>query len=88
MLHKKDVYNKLALVCMYADKPLTSGQVTKVLNALDVKADQGQISNMIKKNSGKFTASAARKKGGVIRPKYKLTSHARSDFETFLNGKS
>lgn len=88
VLHKSDLYNKIALICLHMNEPLTSGQITNVLKALDVKADLGTISNAIKKNSGKFTASAARKKGGVVRPKYKLTSLARTEFEAWLNTRS
>jgi hypothetical protein len=87
VLNKKDGYNKVALVCWYEDDPLTSGEISNALKALDVKADQGFISRTIKANSGKFTASHPRKKGGGTRPKYKLTSHARAEFEAWLGAK-
>jgi hypothetical protein len=87
VLHKNDVYKKIALICSRTDGPLTSGQITNVLKALDVKAFLAAISRTIKKNSGKFTASAARKKGGTV-PKYKLTSLARTEFEGWLDAKS
>jgi hypothetical protein len=51
---------------------------------LALKADQGFVSNTIKRNSGKFISTTARKKGGVV-PKYRLTSKARSEFEALLN---
>jgi hypothetical protein len=82
VLHKPNMLNKIVLVCRYADEPLTSGEITKTLRALDVKADTGNISNSLKKNSGKFLASAARKKGAV--PRYKLSSRASSDFEAWI----
>ena len=85
ILHRKNFYNKMALVSMYSNTPLTSGEVAKVLRALDVKADRGNTSNQLKKNSGKFLATAARKKGGKGKvPRYKLTSSARAKFEAWL----
>ncbi len=83
VLHKKNMYNKIALVCLHADQPLSSGEIAKTLHALDIKADQGNVSNSIKANSGRFLSTSARKKGGAV-PRYKLTSHARTDFESWI----
>lgn len=84
ILHKKNIFNKIALVCIHADKALTSGEIAKTLRALDIKADQGNISNALKTNSDKFLSTAARKQGGGSPPKYKLTSQARVEFEAWL----
>ncbi len=83
VLHKKDMYNKIALVCLVAGKPLTSGEIAKTLQALDLKADQGNVSRAIKANSGKFLSTSVRKKGAAP-PRYKLTSKARKEFDAWL----
>ena len=85
ILHKKNIFHKIALVCIHADRSLTSGEIAKTLRALDIKADQGNISTALKKNSGKFLSTAARKQGGGAPPKYKLTSQARAEFEAWLS---
>ena len=83
VLHKSNMYNKIALVLRHSDAPLTSGQVVAVLLALNVKADVGNISNCIKANSGKLIPSAVRRAGGA-KPKYKLTSQARTAFDEWF----
>ena len=84
VLHKSNVFNKIALVTSVSDEPLTSGQIATVLKALDIKADPGNISNALKKNSGKFLSSSVRRSGGSP-PTYRLTSQARGDFDQWLS---
>jgi hypothetical protein len=84
VLHARDLFNKVALVAMHSETPLTSGQITAVLQALDVKADVGNVSNCIKNNGSKFLPSAVRRAGGA-KPQYKLTSQARAAYEQWLN---
>lgn len=83
ILHKRDIFNKCALVLWATGYPLTSGEIAKVLENLDVRAHLPNISEAIKRNTSQLTKSTARKQGSV--PRYKLTSKARSDFEASFN---
>ncbi len=83
VLHKSDMYNKIALVLTRSAESLTSGQITAILTALDLNADVGNVSNCIKRNSGKFLPTTVRRAGGLI-PQYKLTSQARAAFDKLV----
>lgn len=84
ILHGTNRYNKVALVFYLLEEPLTSGDVDRVLSALGVKIGVGNVSTIIGKHSGDFMNSSPRKAGGAA-PKYRLTSHARSELEMVLN---
>lgn len=84
VLHKTNMFNKIALVLRHSDEGLTSGQVAAALLALNIKADVGNLSNCIKSNSGKFIPTAVRRVGE--KPKYKLTSQARAAFDEWFAG--
>lgn len=73
---------KVALVCQVADKPLTSGQIHKVLKELGIRIGLPQVSRVLK--STDFLTTDARKLGGKP-PQYSLTAKARAEFETWLN---
>lgn len=73
--HEKDTYNKVALVCLLAEQPLTSGDIHRVLTSLQIKIDLPRVSTTLKKNATKFLNSAPRKLGGAA-PRYELTSAA------------
>jgi hypothetical protein len=83
VLHKKDMYNKIALICLQADDHLTSGDITRVFRELDLKGSLGNVSTCLKTNSAKFVTTGSRKAGGEI-ARYKLTSHAKAEFEEWL----
>lgn len=83
VLHKKDMYNKIALICLQADGHLTSGDITRVFRELDLKGSLGNVSTCLKTNSAKFVTTGSRRAGGEI-ARYKLTSHAKAEFEEWL----
>jgi hypothetical protein len=81
---KGDYFHKVALVLWVADEPLTSGQIHKVLEALDVKIDLPSVSKALKNNSANFITSSQRKAGGKPSD-YRLTAKAKVEFESWLN---
>jgi hypothetical protein len=66
-------------VIWHADAPMTSGQVQKVLQALDVKIDTSTVSRGLSSARTDFITSE-----GTFGPEYKLTARARAEFETWL----
>jgi len=84
VLHGTNRFNKVALICYLSDAPLTSGDIDRTLSALGVKVGVGNVSSVIGKRSGDFMNSSPRKAGGAV-PRYKLTSHAETEFEAVLN---
>lgn len=85
--HQTDRYNKIALVCMLARQPLTSGEICKVLAALQIKIALSGVSNALAKNSTKFLNSAPRKSGGEI-ARYSLTSTAEVALKKLIDATS
>jgi len=83
VLHKKDMYRKIALICLQADDHLTSGDIARVMKVLDLKGSVGNVSSNLKTNSSKFVTTGSRRAGGAIAG-YKLTSHAKTEFEDWL----
>lgn len=76
-------YNRIAFVCWFVDKPLTSGDIYRALIALNVKINLPTVSTALKKNIGNFITSTQRTVGGPP-AEYKLTEKAKSDFMTWL----
>jgi hypothetical protein len=76
-----DYVNKAAFVLWFVDAPLTSGQIHRILQALDVRAPLSQISTALKNH--RFITSGQRKSGGAP-VAYRLTGRAKSDFEEWL----
>jgi hypothetical protein len=85
ILHQSNRYNKVAFVVWFVDQPLTSGEIQKVLSALDDKMSLPNVSMTLKNESAKFMLTSVRTSGGLP-PKYKLTAKARADFENWLAG--
>jgi len=83
ILHKKDSYNKIALILWISDTPLTSGQIHRVLEALDVRMGLPQVSKGLRANISKFLTSAKRQAGGPPAT-YRLSAQAKADFEARL----
>jgi hypothetical protein len=78
-----DRYNKIALVLWIAEKPLTSGQIHRVLEALDVRISLPNVSDTLKANMSKFLTSVQRRAGGPP-ANYRLSAQAKADFEKWL----
>ncbi|QYC10349.1 hypothetical protein [Brevundimonas nasdae] len=72
---------KSKFVIWHADTPMTSGQVQKVLQALDVKIDASNVSRGLSSARTDFITSE-----GTFGPEYKLTARARAEFEAWLLG--
>ena len=85
--HTKDRYNKVALVCMMANQALTSGDIHRVLEALQIKIGLPAVSVAISKNANKFLNSAPRKAGGTV-PQYTLTSAAAAALQQVIDDAS
>ncbi|PZN96007.1 MAG: hypothetical protein DCF29_23940 [Alphaproteobacteria bacterium] len=68
-------------VLWHADAPMTSGQVQKVLQALDVKIDTSTVSRGLSSARSDFITAE-----GTFGPEYKLTARARAEFEGWLLG--
>ena len=85
--HQADRYNKIALVCMLAGEPLTSGDICKVLSALQIKITLSGVSAALSKNSTKFLNSAPRKAGGAI-ARYSLTLAAEAALKKLIDATS
>lgn len=79
----RERYNKVAFPIWFADQPLTSGDIHRLLLALGVRIDLPAVSIGLKSNLKKLTTDRARKQGGAPAA-YQLTSKARSDFEKWL----
>jgi hypothetical protein len=79
----KDSYNKIALILWISDTPLTSGQIHRVLEALDVRMGLPQVSKGLRANISKFLTSAKRQAGGPPAT-YRLSAQAKADFEARL----
>jgi hypothetical protein len=67
-----------------SDTPLTSGQIHRALEALDVRIALPQVSKGLKANISKFLTSAKRQAGGPPAT-YRLSAQAKADFEKWLN---
>ena len=83
ILHKKDRHNKIALILWISDTPLTSGQIHRVLEALDVRMGLPQVSKGLRANISKFLTSAKHQAGGPPAT-YRLSAQAKADFEARL----
>lgn len=83
ILHKSDVYRKVAFVAWWTDAELTSGDIKRTLTALSVKITLPSISNCLKKHSDKFINPIGRQMGGKT-PTYKMTSSAQTEFDQWL----
>lgn len=78
------VWRKTAFVFWYANKGLTSGDITRCLIALGIRTDLPAISKAINANKENFTLSGKRERGGGA-VHYTLTEAARHEFEEWLN---
>lgn len=84
VIHAKgDRYNKVALVLWAAGEPLTSGQIHRVLDALDIRISLPNVSDTLKANMNKFLTSVQRRAGGPP-ASYRLSGQAKVDFEKWL----
>jgi hypothetical protein len=83
-----DPYHKAAFVAWFADTPLTSGQIHKVLEGLGVKVSLPRLSGTLSENSHDLITSGKRSRGGAPIT-YHLSSPAKTAFESWLlsNGK-
>ncbi len=73
--------HRAKFVIWHADAPMTSGQVQKVLQALDVKIDTSTVSRGLSSARSDFITSE-----GTFGSEYKLTARARAEFEAWLLG--
>lgn len=76
-------FNKVALILWISEKPLTSGQIHRTLQSLNVKLNLPRVSEALKSNMSKFLTSAQRRSGGPP-AEYRLTAPAISEFEKWL----
>jgi hypothetical protein len=76
-----DYVNKAAFVLWFVDQPLTSGQIHRILQALDIRNQLPQISRALKNHW--FITSGQRERGGAP-VAYRLTAKAKADFEQWL----
>lgn len=76
-------YNKIALTLWIVDAPLTSGQIHRILESLDIRISLSAVSTTLKTNMSKFITSAQRRKGGPPAT-YRLTATAKAEFEKWL----
>lgn len=87
ILHvKADWYNKTAFVLWLVERPLTSGQIHRALQALDITGQLARVSTALDKNANSFLTSGQRKKGATV--DYRLSAKARADFETWVMKKA
>jgi len=75
-----DYIHKAAFVLWFVNKPLSSGQVHKILQALDIRVGQPRVSEALKDHS--FIASGQRARGVSV--EYRLTARAKAEFEQWL----
>jgi hypothetical protein len=83
VLHTRDRYNKVALILWLSDAPLTSGQIHRTLEALDVRISLPHVSTSLKQNISKFLTSSKRQAGGQP-ASYRLSAQAKTEFENWL----
>jgi hypothetical protein len=83
ILGESTVYDKVAFICWFVEKPLTSGDISRALLALNMKVGVSRVSTELKRNIGNFITSAQRVAGGPPAD-YKLTEKAKSDFEKWF----
>jgi len=81
ILHKRSLWKKVQLV-LYIEQDLTSGQIAKVLDELDVSASQPAVSRCLDTNGSSLKRDEARRKGKV--PRYRLLAVSRSEFESSM----
>lgn len=86
ILHGTDLFNKILLVCLHANAPLTTGDIHKTLTALGVKAALSSISRQVGAKGNLFLNDTPRKSGST--PTYELTSVAKANFKKVLDGKA
>ncbi|MCK4624519.1 MAG: hypothetical protein KAV00_04355 [Phycisphaerae bacterium] len=84
VLHKKDLWNKMRMVFLLVDDYLTSGDIHKVIAALDVKVSLSSVSIKMKDMIGSLLTSAPRKAGGAP-TRYKLSGPAKSSAQKWFN---
>jgi len=80
----RDPKNKVFFVLWFTDRPLTSGDVYRILEALDVKVGLPKVSTIFKDNSGSFITDGKRQAGGPP-VTYRLTAAAKTAFENWLH---
>lgn len=86
ILHGTDLFNKILLICLHANAPLTTGDIHRTLTALGVKAALSSISGQVGAKGGLFLNDTPRKSGST--PTYELTSVAKANFQKVLDGKA
>lgn len=82
VLHERDQWNKIALVLWFADTPLTSGQVQKVLGSLNVRMKLQNVTKVMRREHSKLISDKPRTAGARV--PYRLESRAESAFEKWL----
>jgi hypothetical protein len=82
VLHQRDQWNKIALVLWFADTPLTSGQVQKVLTSLNVRMKRQNITKVMGREHAKLISDKPRTSGAKV--PYRLESKADAAFEKWL----
>lgn len=84
ILNGKDRWRKIRLIYGIADSELTTGDVHKILEALEVKMSLGGVSTVVNKNIRSLFTSETRKPGAS--PKYRLTGTAKAEFRKDIEG--
>jgi hypothetical protein len=83
ILHKDDVYNKTAFVSWFLeDIFITSGDIHRILEALNVKIEMGTISNCLKRTSRNFIIQNGQSKKAK---RYKLTGPSRKEVQKLID---
>lgn len=83
ILHARDVWDKIRLVLLIVNEPLTSGSIAEVLSQFKLKTDITSVSRTLTKNRGSLAPTGRVVRGG--RPGYELTGPARRRAEKWLN---
>lgn len=83
VLHAPNNINKIRLVCLFAVRPLTTGEIRKVLVKLGVRIGTTRVSHTVKKYALDFILDQQRRSG--VWCKYQLTGKASGEFQHWLN---
>ena len=83
ILHPRSLGSKVRLILLTVNGDVTSGDITRVLQGLDLKVGLPRVSEKLKTMSGSLIGST--KRGQGVPTRYKLTAPARSEFEGWLN---
>jgi len=82
VLHNNDRKRLVQLVSWIGGEPLTSGDIARVLQELQVKIDLSGVSKVLKRDANEYITDGRRSRGKTTR--YSLSARASKDFQTWL----